>query len=221
MRLIPCGFARMSRDDRRVQPCRSRMPKPAGVPADGRTGFTRALVHAGALAKRRSLPECLLDGRTGFTPWYVPVRSPSAGACRSACLTVEPGSPVPWYVPACRQAPEPAGARAWLTRRHRASLRPLPEPAGISMPPASPAGVAIRLPVRQSGVHRRNQTVGIRVGTAIPAMAESCAYSVSYANSARTGPARNGPKVRTRTVRAGRPCLGGTRRSRRSRHPSS
>ena len=54
----------------------------------------------------------------------------SAGACRSACLTVELASPAPWYVPVRLQAPEPAG---------------------ISIPAVSPASVALRLHVRQSG----------------------------------------------------------------------
>ena len=119
-----------------------------------------------------------------------------AGACRSACLTVEPASPAPWPCRCARQAPEPAGDRAWFARRHRASLRPLPEPAGVSIPTVSPAGVALRLPVRQSGAYRRNQTVGFCVGSDIPAMAESFTDSVTYADSDRNADlARIGPEA--------------------------
>ena len=53
------------------------------------------------------------------------------------------------------------------------------------MPAASPAGVAIRFPVRQSGVYRRDQTVGFSVGTKNFSMAESCTDSVTYADSDR------------------------------------
>lgn len=132
-----------------------------------------------------SLPECL----------PVEPASPASGTCRyardapeparSACLPVEPASPAPGTCRCARQAPEPAG---------------------ISMPAASPAGVALRLPVRQSGANRRNQTVGIRVGTEISEMAESCAYSVTCANLARSGSphSRNPSLHRIKFIRLGR-----------------
>ena len=89
------------------------------------------------------------------------------------------------------------------TCRLAGKRRSLPE-----LEPGSPADVALWLPVRQSGMDQRNQTVEFSVGTEIPAMKESCADSISYANLARTraSPA-SGPKVRNPDHVGGPPAL--------------
>ena len=143
-----------------------------------------------------SLPECLPDGRTGFTRALVHAGLPaSAGACRSSSLV---------HPPTSRQLATVAGAcrnldAARFTRRR---CDPASRPAIWCASKESDC--------RDSCWNRNSRDGGImRIFSQLREFGQN------------VGPARNGPKVRTRTVRTGRPCLGGTRRSRRSRHPSS